>query len=358
MNYAYWLANVPGIGNAKKHRLSAQAGGAKALYFLSERQIGMLDGADARAVCRIAESRAQKTQERYEKMCARGISFLSTEDAAYPKRLRNIPDPPFGLYVRGRLPREEQRTAAIVGARMCSEYGMATARKLGEQLAACGVSIVSGMARGVDAAGHTGALASGGGTCAVLGCGVDVCYPAENRQLYTDIIQNGCVLSEYHPGTQPLPAFFPQRNRIIAGLSDVVVVVEAKEKSGSLITADLALEQGRDIYAVPGRICEPLSAGCNNLIRQGAGIISSVEDFLKDLDLGGRREWEQESFEKLLLEKEERLVYSCVDLRPKSMEELLRRTGLGVPELSQALAGLVQKKFVAETFKNCYIRRI
>ena len=165
-------------------------------------------------------------------------------------------------------------------------------------------------------------------------------------------------MSEYPPGTMPQPYFFPQRNRIIAGLCDLTVVVEARVRSGSLITADCALEQGRDVYAVPGRITDPLSDGCNRLIRQGAGIILSVEDFLKELDLCGFVGYRQEKLENLLLEKEERLVYSCVDLRPRDMEELLERTGLALPQLAQILAGLSQKGFVAETFKNHYCRKL
>lgn len=358
MNYAYWLANITGISNRVKQQILAQAGSAEELYFLSKRQLKELKGLRAEEIKCISESREKDTEAAYAGMCAQGISFISMEEDSYPDKLREIPDAPFGIYVKGCLPEPEQRTVAIVGARMCSEYGRAVAKELGRQLAIQGVCVVSGMARGIDAGGHLGALEGGGMTCAVLGCGVDVCYPESNRGLYGDILEKGCIVSEYPPGVQPRPFFFPQRNRIISGMSDVVVVVEAKEKSGSLITADLALEQGRDVYVVPGRIFDSLSAGCNNLIRQGAGIISNIEDFLKELGMCGHTGTVQKTFEKLLLEKEERLVYSCVDLRPKSMEEILRKTELSMPELAQILAGLTQKGFITETFKNCYIRRI
>lgn len=358
MNYMYWLANVQGIGNRTKWRLFAQTGSAEELYFLPEEQLKMLDGMDEKILQAILKGRKQDMEEAYLRMCEKGITFLSMEDPAYPQKLKQIPDPPLGLYVKGRLPSQEQKTVAIVGARMCSEYGRAVAKELGKRLAAMDVCIVSGMARGIDAAGHTGALEASGMTCAVLGCGVDVCYPSSHRKLYGDILEKGSIVSEYPPETQPLPALFPQRNRIISGMSDVVVVVEAKERSGSLITADQALEQGKDIYAVPGRIFDPLSAGCNNLIRQGAGMISNVEEFLKELDLCRLVNGTQEIFEKLLLEKEESLVYSCVDLRPKNVEELLQKTRLDMPRMAQILASLVQKGFITETFKNCYIRRI
>jgi DNA processing protein len=214
------------------------------------------------------------------------------------------------------------------------------------------------MARGVDAAGHTGALISDGITIAVLGGGVDVVYPGENRHIYNEIIdKGGAIISEHIPGTKPLASYFPMRNRIISGLSDVVVVVEAKERSGSLITADYALEQGKDIYAVPGRITDSLSAGCNNLIHQGAGIITDIGGFIKELDLLPENTAEQMTLDKIFLEKEELLVYSGIDLRPKSIEDLLQKTGLSVPEMLQILLSLEQKGFITETFKNFYIRR-
>lgn len=358
MNYNYWLTTVKGIGNRAKLELLAQTGSARELYFLSETQLKTLNGMTDERFLLLMESKKQNTQKMYDEMCEKGISFLSIEDEAYPYRLKQIPDAPIGIYVKGKLPGKEQRMVAIVGARMCSEYGRTMAKELGRGLAAKGVCVVSGMARGIDAAGHAGAIEAGGMTCAVLGCGVDVCYPASNRMLYADILEKGSMISEAPPGMQPLPMLFPQRNRIISGLSDAVVVVEARAKSGSLITADQALEQGRDIYAVPGRVDDPLSEGCNNLIRQGAGIISGIGEFLKDLDLQGNFEGRQEILEKLLLEKEESLVYSCVDLRPKNVEEILQKSGMSMPGLAQVLASLVQKGFITETFKNCYIRRI
>lgn len=358
LNYAYWLANISGVGNRTIHRLLAQVGSAEELYGLNETRLMELSGMEERTAQRIQESRKRNTEAEYDRLCGRGISFLSLEDNVYPEKLRNIPDAPFGIYVKGRLPELRQKTVAIVGARMCSEYGRMTAKELARQLASSGACIVSGMARGIDAAGHIGALEAEGVTIAVLGCGVDVCYPASNQQLYHAILKHGCILSEYPPETQPKPGFFPARNRIISGLSDAVVLVEAKSRSGSLITADCALEQGKDIYAVPGRICDPLSAGCNNLIRQGAGIISDPLEFKKELDLCGGFQVQQENLNNLLLEKEESLVYSCVDLRPKNIEWLLEQTGLAMPELSGVLEKLQQKGFITETFKNYYIRQV
>ena len=251
-----------------------------------------------------------------------------------------------------------KRRVAVVGARMCSEYGKKMAEQIGEKLALCGAEVLSGMARGIDAYGHIGALKAGGNTYAVLGCGVNVCYPRTNQKLYENILSHGGIISEYPPETEPIAQLFPARNRIISALSDVVVIVEAKERSGSLITADFALEQGKDIYAVPGRVTDSLSMGCNNLIRQGAGIINSVEDFVKDLELYTCIDTTQENFNKLLLEKDESLVYACLSLRPKSMEELLKKTGFAMPQMADILQRLIQKDFITESFKNYYIRKI
>lgn len=356
MNYAYWFANIPGLTNRARLRISA-AVGAEELFFLSEGSIAKLSGVTPEQAERIVRSRTRPVDAAYHAMCAEGISFVSVEDESYPGKLRQIPDAPYGIYVRGPLPESDRPAVAVVGARMCSEYGRQAAAQLGRKLAERGVCVVSGMARGIDAAGHQGAVDAAGVTCAVLGCGADVCYPKSNRELYRRILERGCVLSEYPPGTPPIAAHFPARNRIIAGLCDMTVVVEARLRSGSLITADCALEQGRDVYAVPGSIYDPLSAGCNDLIRQGAGMISDMDDFVNSIVSERDDICNNEEPEKILLEKEERLVYSCVDLRPKSMEEILSESGIELRELQQILSVLQQRGVIAEIFKNCYIRR-
>ena len=237
MNYAYWFANIPGLSNCAKISIHEKVGNAQDIYFLSEKQMENMQLL-AKEIQAVRAAQKTDMEEAYAKMCESGISFVSLEDASYPKRLRHIANPPYGLYVKGCLPQGE--TVAIVGARMCSEYGRTVARELGRMLAARGVGVVSGMARGIDAAGHQGALDVGGISCAVLGCGVDVCYPKSSRALYEEILERGSVVSEYPPGTQPIPGYFPQRNRIISGLVRAVVVVEAKQRSGSLITADVS----------------------------------------------------------------------------------------------------------------------
>ncbi len=273
------------------------------------------------------------------------------------KQLRELSDAPYGIFYRGSLPVPEQFRVAIVGARMCSEYGRTIAREIARELALHDVAVVSGMARGIDAAGHRGALDSGGDTYAVFGCGVDVCYPDYHRQLYHEILKHGGLLSEYPPGTKPFPGYFPQRNRLISVLSDVVLIIEAKQKSGSLITADFALEQGRDVYALPGRVTDALSYGCNELIRQGGGIVTSTEGLLLDLGFSSRKKGEKEEIAKKSLEKEELLVYSCFDLYPRNLEELVKLTKISVPNLADVLIKLQTKGLIEEYFKNHYRKK-
>ncbi|NLU23600.1 MAG: DNA-protecting protein DprA [Clostridiales bacterium] len=210
-----------------------------------------------------------------------GIHLLTLQDAAYPGRLKCIYDPPVLLYWRGRLPLfDEEAAVAVVGTRRCTPYGLRTAESLGWEMTKQGALVVSGLAKGIDSAAHRGALRAGGMTAAVLGGGIDVIYPAENRWLYEDVERSGVLLSEYPPGTEAIGSHFPVRNRIISGLSLATVVVEAPERSGALITANTALEQGREVFAVPGPLDAPDSRGCNALIRDGAGIVTGSWDIL------------------------------------------------------------------------------
>jgi DNA processing protein len=212
-----------------------------------------------------------------------GIRWLPRTDAAFPHGLGAIFDPPAGLFLRGRSPVEllDAPTVAVVGARSCSAYGSQVARMLGRELAASGLLVVSGMARGIDGEAHRGALEAGGQTVAVLGCGVDRDYPAAHADLARRICERGLIVSEYAPGVEPAPWRFPARNRIIAGLAAVTVVVEARERSGALITADLALEEGREVFAVPGEITSALSAGTNRLLALGAAPLTQPDDVLR-----------------------------------------------------------------------------
>lgn len=229
-----------------------------------------------------------------------------------------------------------------------------------EALAAAGVQIISGMARGIDGAGQRGALDAGGTSYAVLGCGSDICYPREHIGLYMDLQEKGGIISEQPVGTPPLKNYFPARNRIISGLSDIVLVIEAKNKSGSLITADMALEQGKDVYALPGPVNSLLSRGCHELIKQGAGILISPEDLLEDLKLSKKFEIKNECSKNCknekVLETTEVLVYSKLDLYPKSINRLREETKLSPELLMQHIMSLIMKGYVKEISRNYYIK--
>ncbi len=282
-----------------------------------------------------------------------GIQYIQQNHAAYPQKLLCYKGMPKGLYVLGKLPDKTRKSVAIVGARRSSAYGNQIAKSFAKELADAGVQIISGMAWGIDGKAHEGALEGGGDTYAVLGCGVDICYPSGHRKIYEAMIQRGGILSEQPPGMPPIAGHFPARNRIISGLSDLVLVVEAKERSGSLITADLALEQGKDVFAVPGRIGDEMSKGCLNLIKQGAGLADSPLVLLEAL--GIKRNVSEKSV-KIVLEKNEDIVYSWIRLQPVSLEELVKKTGFGSREVLFALVGLELKGCIREMQKNQYVR--
>jgi DNA processing protein len=267
----------------------------------------------------------------------RGLRFVARSDPRFPPLLHAIHDPPPGLFLRGGTdPALLTRPAvAVVGARSCSAYGAAVARMLGRELAAAGLVVVSGLARGVDAEAHRGALESGGLTVAVLGCGVDRDYPVSNRELARRIVEQGLVVSEYAPGVEPAPWRFPARNRIIAGLARATVVAEAREASGALITADLALEEGREVFAVPGEITSALSAGSNALLRLGATPLTSVGDVLESLGV----EPAAPAVTAELGEEAERLLGRIRD-GPCTADELARATGLGAGRVAVLLSEL------------------
>lgn len=328
------------------------------LYYIEETQLQKYPFSEAEQKAILESIRTWKLQEEYEKLEQKGIWFVTRIDSLYPKRLQYIQNPPYVLYVKGQLPKEEVKTVGIVGARNCSPYGETMARMFGEELSKAGVQIISGMARGVDSAGQKGALQVGGSSFAVLGCGADICYPREQIGLYMELQEEGGVLSELPLGTSPLPQHFPARNRIISGLSDVVLVMEAKEKSGSLITADMALEQGKDVYALPGPVNSHLSRGCNLLIKQGAGVLLSPKEFLDEMGILQQNKEENNQQKKLLLETTENMVYSCLDFSPKNLEELVKATNMPVVELLNVIMSLELQGFVREIAKNHYVKMI
>ena len=294
--------------------------------------------------------------EKNHKNVPEGIEYISKNHPHFPEKLKELADCPEGIYVRGRLPDPEKKTVAIVGARMCTPYGRATAAYFARVLAANGVQIISGLALGIDGAAHEGALCAGGDTFGVLAGGVDVCYPRSNIELYEQMKTRGGILSEEPCGFPPLAKMFPKRNRIISVLSDLVLVVEARKKSGSLITADFAAEQGRDIFAVPGRLEDALSQGCNELIAQGAGIALSPESLLEIMGKEVKKSDNSKAFVENVLAREENIVYSCLSLQPKSLDELCKSSGMTYTETAEAVMLLQLQGLAKEIGRNRYIK--
>jgi DNA processing protein len=293
-----------------------------------------------------------------QSLSIQGINTLSIEEGKYPEMLRNIGNPPFLLYYKGDIEVSRQMCLAVVGSRKATLYGKNTARKIGNELGAKNIVVVSGMARGIDTEAHRGALDAGAKTIAVLGSGLNILYPRENARLFEEICLSGVVLSEFPLDVQPEPGNFPMRNRIISGLSRGVIVVEAQRKSGALITADFALEQGRDVFAVPGPINASNSEGTNNLIKQGAKLTSCIEDILEEYyDIAKEDKEEKLSQQRLLLlDKNEGLIIQCIGYEPVHFDELLKNSGLGIGEISTVLLKLELEGILKSMPGNYYVK--
>ncbi len=354
----YWLTRIPGFGAVTVGRIWNSVPDREHIYniegtFLQEKKLLCSSQIEAFETFKKAETRL-KIEAEYEELKARNICFLTPFDEEYPKGLHHISGKPMGLYCRGQLPDNRLPSAAIVGARECSSYGSYVARILARELSSRGIQIVSGLALGIDSAGHRGALEAGAPTYGILGCGINICYPRENYQLFERMEAEGGILSEYGMGEKPRPANFPMRNRIISGIVDVVIVVEAREKSGSLITAELALEQGKDVFAVPGRVTDMLSLGCNRLIQSGAYPLLKTEDVLDYFGMKhGKIQGIQEKKQKGLAKKEKK-VYICLDLQPKFIEEIVKESGLPMHECVGILLDLEMEGYVVQEANHYY----
>ena len=353
----FWLNQLPGIGNEKirklltifeqpEHLLAATDRELSALTFLREQ--------DRKNLLSIPQR--EESLRLYEDYIQRGICFVFPYEESYPRRLLQLYDFPFVLYYRGRLPEESRKAVAIVGSRNCSDYGRYMAGELGRRLGIAGVSVISGLAKGIDACAHQGALQGKGSTYAVLAGSAYSCYPKEHEGLYEEICKTGGVVSEFPPGTPTVPGLFPIRNRIISGLSDAVVIVEAARKSGSLITASQALEQNREVYAVPGRVGDPCSEGCNSLIAEGAAILNDFENFLNSLGISADHV-NDSIVSEIGLASSEKMLYSLLlDFTPRSLESLIQESRLEVHQVYQNLMQLELKGLIKEKSKHFYVR--
>ncbi len=354
------LSHVTGLGTILIRRLGEYFGSYEAVWKCDSRALNKTYILNERRQDAFWEchKREEEMRKEYELLEQKQIGYIAYFEEEYPKRLLPYRDSPVGLFVKGNLPDEYAPTVAIVGARNCTEYGKQAAEYLAYELASHGIQILSGLAFGVDRAAHEGCLRAEGKTFAVMGCGVNICYPRENYRLYTEIETTGGIISEFVPGTSPAAMNFPMRNRIISGLSDVVIIAEAREKSGSLITGDLALEQGKEVFALPGRINDPLSAGCNRLLQMGAAVCLGPKDILDFFGLDTRVTSRENKKSEKRLAKREKLVYSFIDSRPKSLEEIVTFCQIPVTEVLESLMTLELSGYIQSCGNQNYCRKM
>lgn len=352
------MHQIQGIGWHTLHKL-LEAGWSPAGGLTSEILQVLRD-------CRVPKSTVERIREKWtpsfvhrvkEELKRRRITAITFFDPEYPEYLKEIAQPPWVLYIKGDPSLLSEVCFAVVGTRKPTHYGKRVARRMGAEIASHGWAVVSGMAAGIDAEAHRGALEAKGKTVAVLGSGVDVIYPKHLRSLYAELVTKGAVCSEMPPGTTPHPGLFPQRNRIISGLSVGTLVVEAAERSGALITADFSMEQGREVFAVPGPITSEKSAGTNRLIQQGAKCVTGVEDILEEFPSRIRTpSIPAESAEPSDLSPEERLLLSLVEDDPVHIDELLERTSLPSGEIHRHLLSLQLKKRIRQLPGSRFVR--
>jgi DNA processing protein len=351
----YWalLTAVKGIGPARLRRLVDMFGDARSAWYADSR--ALVDaGLDRRARNALIEQRNQLDPvEQGNRIRAAGVELVRVIDSAYPALLKGVPDAPAVLFVKGQLPGNDEPAVAVVGTRRATAYGRQAAEKIAGELARAGVVIVSGLARGIDAVAHNAALAAGGRTIAVLGSGVDRIYPSEHKGLAQRVVGSGALVSEFPLGEPPDAPNFPRRNRIVAGLARGTLVIEADRESGALITVDFALEQGRDVYAVPGSIFSPVSRGTNSLIKDGAKPVTSAEDILEDFEM---RAVEAVSPPPAADTDEEAVVLALLSTDPMHIDDIGRLARLPMSILGGTLAMMELKGMARQVGGQYYVR--
>jgi DNA processing protein len=361
------LNAVTGIGNARIRALLEHYGCAASVLSLKAKDPAL----DSILSSKVADNMFSFSKDRFldqerRLMEEHGVRVITFKDEDYPQSLQKIPDAPAVIYVKGCLPGNLPLSVALVGSRRASVYGISVAQQFAFRLAEVGVVVISGMARGIDTAAHRGALRARGKTVAVLGCGLNHTYPPENGKLMDEIVESGAVVSEFPMDALPLPHNFPRRNRIISGLAQGVIVVEAAEKSGALITADFALEQGREVYAVPGKVDSPTSRGVNGLIKQGAKLVTCVDDILEDLLPQWRADLppcdHPQTEEKIQnegisgLSEQEQIVYQHITDRPVHVDHLSQRCGVDISSMTSVLLRLELKHLVKQLPGRQFVR--
>ena len=353
----FWIGFqlIPGVGPVAVATLLQHFGSLEAAWETDEGELieaGITANA-ARAI--IAERSGIDLDEELEKLERHDVRAIPLDDPAYPRLLREIPTPPILLYIRGTVEPEDELAIGIVGTRRATGYGTDMARRISTDLASAGVAVVSGLALGIDTVAHRAALDAGGRTIAVCGCGLDTIYPPRNRNLAARIVEQGAMVSEFPIGTKPDARNFPARNRIISGLSRGTVVVEAPRRSGALITARFAADQGRDVYAVPGSALSQASEGSHMLIRDGATLVTSGADVLEDLNLIAAQTAVQTRMA-LPESDEERRLFALIGAEPRHVDELCRESGLSIQETNGLLLALELKGLIRQQGFQHYVR--
>lgn len=342
----YWigLSYVPEVGPLLSKRLLASFGSPKDIFRADLNDLLSVEGMTRERAVNIREfSQWDVTEKALKSIQDSDMTVIGYDNSRYPEPLRQMADAPVVLYMRGDYQPDDRFALAIVGSRRLSEYGEGVTLRIANELSRAGFTIISGMARGIDTLAHRSTLAAGGRTIAVFGSGPDICYPAENRGLMQKIISSGCVLSEFAPGTEPRKEHFPRRNRLISGLSLGVLVIEATAKSGALITAQYALEQNKEVFAVPGRITSKNSEGTNRLIKQGARIVLDTEDIIEELAPMLKGFITRRDDVKQAISKEESRLCDMLTREPKHIDILARETGMPSHEILNTLLSLELK---------------
>lgn len=356
-HYMMWLFRSLGMNLRKTYILLEHFGSAMEIWNANEKMLLQVNGITSQTVHALNEGKDEVAQW-IKELDYLGLRYISINDSCYPRLLREIPDPPVGLYIKGELPDNDCVMVSVIGARRCTDYGRNMAFKLSKDLAKEGIVIVSGMARGIDSMGHKGTLEVNGRTVAVLGFGHKKCYPPENKSLMEEIGKTGCLISEYPPDTEATRYNFPQRNRIIAGISQGLIVVEAGKKSGTLITVDFALDDGRTVMTLPANITSKASEGTNELIKQGCPIITCAEDVLFELGVEEKKK-HMEKVEKLDIDlsDEEKKVFGLIGSEAVTLEYITKMLKMPVQDIQYILTmlelGAVIQKLPGDKYIRC-----
>lgn len=332
-------------------------GGPEAIFQASASELASVERVTDKALAKLLGPVPAAIDRDLRTIEEKGFGVVPLASPDYPACLKEIYDPPVVLYVNGTLLESDKHSIAIVGSRRATVYGKSVAERIATDLASRGLTVVSGGARGIDTAAHKGALSAGGRTVAFLGCGIDVCYPAENKKLYEAMAESGAVVSEFPLGSNPEPWRFPPRNRLISGMSLGVLVCQSPEASGALITAGYAAEQGKDTYAVPGNVDDERNRGCHRLIQDGAKLVQDATDILHELGLDGdAQEPRQMGLPIEALNEQERDIASLLSLEPMHLDEIIEKTGMTPPMVSGTLTILEMKNVVRRVPGNAYVR--